>query len=129
MAETIEEVENDLAALMTQIDELTKKIVKIEVQFKRNDKYIPLYEWKKPRDNRGKRVEEMLSVILHKVSEHEGVFDEMKKNIEVMKQLIGSHSRSAHLLENFMNYELPHLCPIKQLGLPSDTRANPNNGE
>ena len=88
MAEAIEEVENDLAALMTQIDELTKKIVKIEVQFKRNDKYIPLYEWKKPRDNRGKRVEEMLSVILHKVSEHEGVFDEMKKNIEVMKQMI-----------------------------------------
>lgn len=46
---------------------------------------------------------------------------------QMMKQAIGSHSKSFQLLENFINYELPHLCTIKQFGLPSDIRDNPNN--
>jgi len=87
MAEVNQEVEKDfmLAALMTQMDELAKKIVEIEVQCKRKDIYVPPHERRKPKDNEGKRVEGMLSIILHKVNEHDRVLEEMKENIEVMK--------------------------------------------
>uniref|UniRef100_M1DVZ9 Polyprotein protein n=1 Tax=Solanum tuberosum TaxID=4113 RepID=M1DVZ9_SOLTU len=55
MAEAIQEVEKDfmMAALMTQMDELAKNIVKIEVQCKRKDKYVPPHERRKPKDNEG----------------------------------------------------------------------------
>uniref|UniRef100_M1DC34 Uncharacterized protein n=1 Tax=Solanum tuberosum TaxID=4113 RepID=M1DC34_SOLTU len=69
MAEANQEVEKDfiLAALMTQMDELAKKIVEIEVQCKRKDKYIPPHERRKPKDNEGKCVEGMLLIILDKI--------------------------------------------------------------
>ena len=46
MAETNQEVEKDfiLAALMTQMDELAKKIMEIQVQCKRKDTYVPSHE-------------------------------------------------------------------------------------
>uniref|UniRef100_M1DGI9 Polyprotein protein n=1 Tax=Solanum tuberosum TaxID=4113 RepID=M1DGI9_SOLTU len=55
-----------LGALMTQIDELAKKMVKIEVQYKRKDKYIPPNERRNPKDNEVKHLEGMISIILHK---------------------------------------------------------------
>uniref|UniRef100_M1DNB2 Uncharacterized protein n=1 Tax=Solanum tuberosum TaxID=4113 RepID=M1DNB2_SOLTU len=53
MAEINQEVEKDfmLAAVMTQLDELTKKMVKIEVQCKRKGKYIPPHERRSLKDN------------------------------------------------------------------------------
>uniref|UniRef100_M1BJ02 Retrotransposon gag protein n=1 Tax=Solanum tuberosum TaxID=4113 RepID=M1BJ02_SOLTU len=68
MAEANQEVEKDfmLAALMTQMDELAKNIVEIEVECKRKDRYVPPHERRKPKNNEGKRVEGMLSVILNK---------------------------------------------------------------
>uniref|UniRef100_M1DF39 Uncharacterized protein n=1 Tax=Solanum tuberosum TaxID=4113 RepID=M1DF39_SOLTU len=112
-----------------RLDELTGKVVEIEVQCRRKDKYIPPHERKRPKDNEGQHVERMLAIILHKVSEHDRVLDEMKENVEVMNQMIGSNFRSIQLLENFVKYKSPHLCPIKKFGLPSNTRVNPNNGE
>uniref|UniRef100_M1DHA5 Polyprotein protein n=1 Tax=Solanum tuberosum TaxID=4113 RepID=M1DHA5_SOLTU len=69
MAEANQEIEKDfmLAALMTQMDELALKIVEIEVQCKRKDKYVPPHERRKPKDNEGKGVEGMLSIILDKI--------------------------------------------------------------
>uniref|UniRef100_M1DJS9 Uncharacterized protein n=1 Tax=Solanum tuberosum TaxID=4113 RepID=M1DJS9_SOLTU len=69
MAKTHQELENDfmLAALMTQIDKLAKKMVKIEVQYKRKDKYIPSNERRSPKDNEIKCLVGMLSIILGKV--------------------------------------------------------------
>ena len=70
MAETNQKVERDfmLAALITQLDYLTKKIMEIEVQCKR--KYIPPHERRRPKDDEGRRVKGMLSIILQKVNEH-----------------------------------------------------------
>ncbi|KAG5619759.1 hypothetical protein H5410_004977 [Solanum commersonii] len=48
----------------------------------------------------------------------------MKENIEV-----GSHSRSIQLIRSLLSFAVPHLHPNDILGSPSDTRANPNNGE
>uniref|UniRef100_M1DXD2 Uncharacterized protein n=1 Tax=Solanum tuberosum TaxID=4113 RepID=M1DXD2_SOLTU len=69
MTEVNQEVEKDfmLAALMTQMDELAKKIVEIEVQCKRRDIYVPPHEQRNPKDNKGKIVEGMLSIILNKI--------------------------------------------------------------
>uniref|UniRef100_M1DID2 Uncharacterized protein n=1 Tax=Solanum tuberosum TaxID=4113 RepID=M1DID2_SOLTU len=49
------------------MDELAKKIVEIEVQCKRKDKYVPPHERRKPKDNEGNRFEGMLSIILNKI--------------------------------------------------------------
>uniref|UniRef100_M1DAN2 Uncharacterized protein n=1 Tax=Solanum tuberosum TaxID=4113 RepID=M1DAN2_SOLTU len=71
MVESNQEVEKDfmLATLMTQMDKLDKNIVELEVQCKRKDKYVPPHERGKPKDNEGKRVEGMLSIILNKLQE------------------------------------------------------------
>uniref|UniRef100_M1DIE7 Integrase core domain containing protein n=1 Tax=Solanum tuberosum TaxID=4113 RepID=M1DIE7_SOLTU len=129
MAETNQEVEKDfmLAALMTQMDELAKKKVEIEVPCKRKDRYVPPNERRKPKDNDGKRVEGMLSIILHKVNEHDMVLEEMNENIKIMKQMIGSHSRLIQLLENLTGHVMPHLHPPQNRGLPSNAMANPKN--
>uniref|UniRef100_M1DRS4 Uncharacterized protein n=1 Tax=Solanum tuberosum TaxID=4113 RepID=M1DRS4_SOLTU len=66
MAEANQEVEDFiLDALMTQMDELAKNIVEIEVQCKKKDKYITPHERREPKDNEGKHVEGMLSIILN----------------------------------------------------------------
>jgi len=80
VAETNQEVERDfmLASLITQQDDLAKKIVEIEVQCKRKYKYIPPHERKRPKDDEGRRVKGMLSIILPKVNEHDRVLEEIK---------------------------------------------------
>uniref|UniRef100_M1DGD5 Polyprotein protein n=1 Tax=Solanum tuberosum TaxID=4113 RepID=M1DGD5_SOLTU len=55
-----------LATLMAQMDELAKKMAKIEIQCKRKDKYIPPHERRSLKDNEVKYLEGMLSIILHK---------------------------------------------------------------
>jgi len=129
MAEENQEVQKDfmMATLMTQIDELATKIVEIEVQCKRKDRYIPLHERRKPKDNAGKYVEGMLSIILNKVSEHDRVLEEVKENFKLMNQMIGSHSRSIQLLENLTGHMMPHLYPAQSRGSPSDVLANPKS--
>uniref|UniRef100_M1DVK1 Retrotransposon gag protein n=1 Tax=Solanum tuberosum TaxID=4113 RepID=M1DVK1_SOLTU len=70
MAETNQEVGNDfmLAALMTQMDKLGKNMVKIEIQCKRKDKYIPSHERRSLKDNEVK----FLEVKMRKVSKSAG---------------------------------------------------------
>lgn len=85
-----QEVQKDfmLAALMTQMDEFTKKMVKIEIQCKRKDKYFRPHERSSPKDNEVKPIEGILSTILHRANQQDREQEEFKENIEGKKRMI-----------------------------------------
>ncbi|WMV29680.1 hypothetical protein MTR67_023065 [Solanum verrucosum] len=119
------EEDHSLVPLLTQLDDLAKNILEVEVQCKRKDRYIPPHERRKCKDNDSRLVEETLLIILQKINHQEKVLEEMKENVKVLNQMIGSYSRSIQLIENLMSHVLPNLYPNKQEGLPSDTKVNP----
>lgn len=67
------EVEKDfmLAILMVQMDDMWKRMIKIEAQSKRKDKYIPPHERKGLTHQEAKRKEGMLLNILLKVNKQD----------------------------------------------------------
>lgn len=73
-----------LATMIPKIDYLDKKIMEIEVQFQRKDRYISSHEQRRPKDNESKRVKGMLSIILQKVNEHDRVLEEMNESVNVL---------------------------------------------
>uniref|UniRef100_M1DMV1 Uncharacterized protein n=1 Tax=Solanum tuberosum TaxID=4113 RepID=M1DMV1_SOLTU len=114
-----------LASLMTQMNELAKKMVKIEIQCKRKDKYIPPHERRSLKDNEVKRLWEMLSTILLKLSEKDGVLDKLKEHTEGIKRIIWSHSKIVQQLEKLMEQALPHVHAHETRGYLMMIAADP----
>ncbi|WMV54730.1 hypothetical protein MTR67_048115 [Solanum verrucosum] len=106
MTKTHKETEKDqnLAKMLTRLDLLAKNIMEFEVQYKNKDSYIPPHEHRKSKDYEGGQVKEILSLILHKVEEHDSVLKDIKENVYMLNQMTASHSISIQLLETQMGH-------------------------
>ena len=69
----------------------------------------------------------MLTFILHKVNEKDRVLGELRGNVEIINQMIVSHSKCIQLPDTLMDHVSSHLKPTHQGGFYSDTMSNPKN--
>uniref|UniRef100_M1DP70 Integrase core domain containing protein n=1 Tax=Solanum tuberosum TaxID=4113 RepID=M1DP70_SOLTU len=122
--EADQEVKGDfeIAALVSQLNDLTTKICEVENQFKRQWRYILPHARKKCREDEKSHVEDTFQIILQKITDQDLVLNEMRENVEALNQLIGSHSRSIQQIISLLMFAMPQLHPNDILRLPSDTR-------
>uniref|UniRef100_M1DVG1 Uncharacterized protein n=1 Tax=Solanum tuberosum TaxID=4113 RepID=M1DVG1_SOLTU len=77
----IERRDFSLAVLLTQLDELTRKIVDLEVQCNKKGCYIPPHERRKLKNNEDGQINKMLRLLLQKANEQPRVLAELSENI------------------------------------------------
>lgn len=75
------EEDHYLNQLLAQLDDLTQKILEVDVQCKRNDCDIPPHKSRESKDNESRRVEDTLLIFHQKVNNHDRVMEEMKENV------------------------------------------------
>lgn len=90
------EIEKDfmLATLIAQMDEITKRVKKIEALWKQKDSHITPRERGNLRDHKAQQIEKFLSTILLSITKQYEALEKLKKGIERMKLVNWFHSRA-----------------------------------
>uniref|UniRef100_M1DHJ9 Integrase core domain containing protein n=1 Tax=Solanum tuberosum TaxID=4113 RepID=M1DHJ9_SOLTU len=121
------EKHQERAALLIQLDDLSKKVMKLAARFKKKSKYLLPRKCKKMKQHEGGQNGEALSLILHKIEEQDIVLNEIKENVKMLNQMTTSHSMITHLQDAQIGQVLSCLYSQHKEGFPSDTLANPEN--
>ncbi|KAG5576096.1 hypothetical protein H5410_056230, partial [Solanum commersonii] len=79
----------------------------------------------KPKNYEGGQIEDILSLILHKVKEYDRVSKEIKENVSMLNQMTASHSISIQLLDTQMGHMLSRWRAKTSVGDSPKRSANP----
>uniref|UniRef100_M1DX33 Integrase core domain containing protein n=1 Tax=Solanum tuberosum TaxID=4113 RepID=M1DX33_SOLTU len=126
LANTNKDTEKDqqLIALLGQMDNLTQKVEELEMMSKEKSKCIIPIEQGRLMDIENRHIQDMLLTILQKLNEQDRVLEEIKENVAVLNQMSSSYSRFIQLIETLLGHVMPHLHQTRSRGLPNDVFAN-----
>lgn len=74
-----------MATLLTELYLLDRMIILLEVSYK-NNRYIATHERRKSKKYEGGQLQEILSLIVHKVEENDKVLKEIKENVSLLNK-------------------------------------------
>ena len=118
----------NLVMLLTQLDELTKKIEDLEVQCNKKERYVPSHERKRIKNKEDGQNKEMLTLLLQKSNQQHRVLKELKENVSLLNQMTTSHALLIELLGSQVDQVLTGLYLDFKEGFPDEVEANPTIG-
>uniref|UniRef100_M1DQ61 Integrase core domain containing protein n=1 Tax=Solanum tuberosum TaxID=4113 RepID=M1DQ61_SOLTU len=112
-----------MVALMTQMDELAKKVRELDVQCIKKDQYVPSHERRKSKNKGDGQTEAMLTLLLRKTNTQDRVLEELKENVLLLNQMSTSHAMLIQLLGSQMDKVLNERYKDPKKGLPDEIEA------
>lgn len=76
-----------MATLLTQLDLVTKKIVKLGALDNDKNRYTPPHKHTKHNVNEDGQIEDILLPILQKVKSHDKVLNEIKESVSILTEI------------------------------------------
>lgn len=103
-----------LNSLETQPSNLTTRISAVESQCKINGRRTPSHDKAYFANSAGKSVDDTLLIVLQKFHEQNRIIQWKMKNINLLHHMVGSHSRSIHLIDTLVSHVLPRSDQTKK---------------